>query len=89
MTKFVTVLAALAVVMPFASAHAVDVINEDDAAYPLIIADTAGERDTVVEAAATLSGVCESCAIYLNDEMIEAEGTQVVRIKGGKLSIGE
>lgn len=87
-----------AVVLAASSAHAVDVRNDDNETYEILVSvfkgDTGMEtNDTLFSLAPgqTLSGVCATCIVSLGQdedaESVAAEQAQLVTVKDGKLSV--
>jgi len=81
--------AVLAATVSSIPVQAVDVVNRDQAAYTLIIQEGDNERELMIEDKGKESSICESCAISLNEQNIEAEGDQIVTIMDGVLSVSE
>ncbi|MDH5748940.1 MAG: hypothetical protein OEY85_06490 [Rhodospirillales bacterium] len=81
--------AALLALTPLSGAFAVDVINQDGEDHTLIISAGETQKEMVIKAGETLTKICESCTIQLNEEEpLEAQEDEVVTIKEGKASTG-
>ena len=87
-----------AVALASSSAFAVDVRNDDNEPYEILVSvwkgDTGMEtNDTLFNLAPgqSLSGVCETCIVSLGQdedaESVAAEQAQLVVVKDGKLSV--
>lgn len=81
--------AGLIIVVPLADARAVDVVNDDSIAHVVVIAEPTGERQVRVDADSVARGACEACTIQLGEMAVDAEGSQMVTIKDGRLQIAE
>ena len=87
-----------AIALSATSAHAVDVRNEDDKAYEILISvwkDQTGTEtdDTLIklEPGQSVNGVCDSCIVSLGKgdeaDSVAAEQAQLVVVKGGKIAL--
>ena len=88
--KIIATFAAVAAlfVAPLSTALAVDIVNDDEMPYEVLV--TSGGTTTAIdiEAEATTGDVCDSCSLEIEgEEPISAEGKDVVRIRDGMLSI--
>ncbi len=69
-------------------AQAADIINEDDAAYTLLVN---GEMELNIEAASEIMAFCDACSVQLKgseDEPLNVDETTSVFISKGKLTLG-
>ena len=83
-------LAALLSAVPFAYASAVDVVNEDETDYTLIVNDGDREQEVLIGSGVRLEDVCTSCTIEVEGVgEIEADEMDVVHIRGGELELGD
>lgn len=89
MKKALAILSALVLTFPLSTAHAVDIVNQDDVMRTVLVTDDAGDREYEIDAKALISDACQKCAIMINDEVLEAEGEDVVSIIDGKLNINK
>ncbi len=84
-----TAIAAFFAAAPFITAHAVDVVNQDDQEHLVFFGTDDDSKEASIAPGETLAGLCEACSIQINDEEpVIAEGAQVVVIKDGKASLG-
>lgn len=85
---FMAGVAALALSLPAAGAHAVDVINQDAEAYRLTVKDNGEQSLLDVAPRSIMKDVCDACELSLDgEESYEASDDQVAMIKGGRLQI--
>ena len=88
--KIIATFAAVAAlfVAPLSTALAVDIVNEDETPYEVLVTSGGDTMTIDIEPEATLGDVCDSCNLEIEgEEPISAEGKDVVRIRDGMLSI--
>jgi len=75
--------------LPAMPAHAVDIVNEDEAQYLVTIVATEGEMDTVIDGMASLYEVCARCVIRIDGigDVRADEDASVVVIKDRRASV--
>ena len=84
-----TAAVAVFVLASLTEAGAVDIVNDDDSPYVLLVDTGEVAKEVEVGGNQTVTGVCEACVVQIgDDDIVEAEGDQIVKIKGGKLKIG-
>lgn len=86
--KKTLILAAAAVISFAPVAGAVDIVNEDDTPVMVLIDDGSNAKEIEIGAGETVEGACEACVIQVGEEAVDAEGAQVVKIKGKVPSVG-
>lgn len=81
--------AAMLSAAPFAPALAVDIENQDERTYHLVIENENGEsKELEIGAGENAENICGFCYISLDgQEPLAAEGDEIVLIKGGVLTI--
>ncbi|MEL0019977.1 MAG: hypothetical protein VW709_08865 [Rickettsiales bacterium] len=89
MKAITVVLGGLALAgMVAANAQAVDVVNEDQVPYEIVVQDDNGLRVLEISPGQSLKNICVSCALTIpTDEPLEAQDKDIVLIKDGKMDI--
>jgi len=79
---------ALALVSRAMAAEAVDIVNEDDNAYDILMETDGAKYKIEMYPGEYLTGVCGRCTFSFEDgNSVEAEDDQVLVIKDGKLKL--
>ena len=89
MKTFATFAAAAAFLCaPLSTSLAVDIINDDEAPYEVLITDDSDILTVLVESGGTVVDVCKSCTVEIDGaDAVVAEDVDVVRIRDGILIV--
>jgi hypothetical protein len=83
-------LGALAVAALPGTAHAVDIVNKDNALRVVVVNEDNGDSNVVtLPAKQKFDNVCRSCVVLFGNTSVEAEGNVTVVIERGKIAIAK
>ena len=86
--KTLAIIAASAALFcaPISTALSVDIVNDDDVPYEVIVPDGGNTVTVPIGPGATVGNVCEYCIVEMDGaEPVSAEDKEVVRIRDGML----
>ncbi len=82
--------AIAAATMLAVSAGAVDVINDDQLPYLLVVSDAGGNQEIEIEGGEMLVDVCAECVIeVINVGTVEVSGEQALLIRDGGIEVSD
>ncbi|MCW8834907.1 MAG: hypothetical protein OQJ99_00910 [Rhodospirillales bacterium] len=87
--KRMSILATILVASLPVSAHAAQLINEDNAPYTVTVTAKTGSVTVNVDPESVIEDICDSCTIALGENSVAAKGEDAVFIRKGKLEIGD
>ena len=71
---------------PLSTSLAVDIINDDETPYEVLVTDGSDTLAVPIEPGATVVDVCTSCTVEIDGaDAVTAEDVDVVRIRDGSL----